>query len=78
MEDSNSSYWSRWFCVLKKDGKSLRIVHNLQPTRSAYRTPLCPLSQKPSPSHLLVMHAMDSWTYWFLSTNENWTRDQGT
>ena len=30
-EDSNSSYRSRWFCVLKKDGKSLRIVHDLQP-----------------------------------------------
>jgi hypothetical protein len=24
-EPSNSSYRSRWFCVLKKDGKSLRI-----------------------------------------------------
>jgi Integrase zinc binding domain/RNase H-like domain found in reverse transcriptase len=30
-EDSNSSYRSRWFCVLKKDGKSLRLVHDLQP-----------------------------------------------
>ena len=30
-EDSNSSYRSRWFCVLKKDGKALRIVHDLQP-----------------------------------------------
>ena len=30
-EPSNSSYRSRWFCVLKKDGKSLRIVHDLQP-----------------------------------------------
>jgi len=30
-ESSNSSYWSKWFCVLKKDGKSLRIVHDLQP-----------------------------------------------
>lgn len=29
-EPSNSGYRSRWFCVLKKDGKSLRIVHNLQ------------------------------------------------
>ena len=28
---SSSSYRSRWFCVLKKDGKSLRIVHDLQP-----------------------------------------------
>jgi len=29
-EPSNSFYWSRWFCVLKKDGKSLRLVHDLQ------------------------------------------------
>jgi len=30
-ERSNSSYQSKWFCVLKKDGKSLWIVHDLQP-----------------------------------------------
>lgn len=30
-EPSSSSYRSRWFCVPKKDGKSLRIVHDLQP-----------------------------------------------
>ncbi|KAJ2927298.1 hypothetical protein H1R20_g9797, partial [Candolleomyces eurysporus] len=30
-EPSSSSYRSRWFCVLKKDGKSLRIVHSLEP-----------------------------------------------
>ena len=30
-EPSNSSYQSQWFCVLKKDGKSLRIVHSLEP-----------------------------------------------
>ena len=30
-ERSNSSYQSKWFCILKKDGKSLRIIHNLQP-----------------------------------------------
>jgi len=30
-ERSNSSYWSKWFCILKKDGKSLQIVHDLQP-----------------------------------------------
>jgi hypothetical protein len=30
-EPSNSSYCSAWFCVLKKDGKSLRLVHDLQP-----------------------------------------------
>jgi hypothetical protein len=30
-EPSNSSYRSWWFCVVKKDGKSLRIVHSLEP-----------------------------------------------
>ena len=30
-EPSNSLYRSRWFCVLKKDGKSLRLVHSLEP-----------------------------------------------
>ncbi|KAJ8463434.1 hypothetical protein ONZ45_g17581 [Pleurotus djamor] len=30
-EPSSSSYRSGWFCVLKKDGKSLRIVHDLRP-----------------------------------------------
>jgi hypothetical protein len=29
-EPSNSSYQSRWFCVLKRDGKSLRIVQSLE------------------------------------------------
>jgi hypothetical protein len=29
-EESNSSYWSQWFCVLKNDGKALWLVHNLQ------------------------------------------------
>ena len=30
-EPSNASYRSHWFCVLKKDGHSLRIVHSLEP-----------------------------------------------
>ena len=34
-EESSSSYRSRWFCVLKKDGKSLRLVHDLQPLNAA-------------------------------------------
>lgn len=29
-EPSSSSYQSCWFCVLKKDGKSLQLVHDLQ------------------------------------------------
>jgi hypothetical protein len=28
-EPSNSSYRSRWFCVVKKDGTSLRLVHSV-------------------------------------------------
>ena len=30
-EPSNASYRSRWFTVAKKDGKSLRLVHSLEP-----------------------------------------------
>ena len=30
-EPSSSSYNSRWFCVYKKDGKSLCLVHSLEP-----------------------------------------------
>lgn len=30
-EPSNSSYRSRWFCVNKKGGINLRVVHDLQP-----------------------------------------------
>jgi hypothetical protein len=30
-EPSSSSYRSRWFCVLKRDGKTLRPVHSLEP-----------------------------------------------
>lgn len=30
-EPSSSSYNSWWFCVYKKDGKSLRLVHSLEP-----------------------------------------------
>jgi len=33
-EPSNSSYWSHWFCVLKKNRKSLQLVHELQPLNS--------------------------------------------
>ena len=30
-EPSSSSYNSRWFCVYKKDGKSLCLIHSLEP-----------------------------------------------
>jgi hypothetical protein len=30
-EPSNSSYCSRWFCIMKKDSKSLHSVHSLEP-----------------------------------------------
>ena len=42
-EPSNSSYRSRWFCVVKKDGKSLRLVHDLQPLNGvSVRDPAVP------------------------------------
>jgi len=30
-EPSTAAYRSRWFCIVKKDGKSLCLVHDLQP-----------------------------------------------
>ena len=30
-ERSNSSYRSRWFCIIKKDMTSLRLIHSLEP-----------------------------------------------
>jgi hypothetical protein len=30
-ERSNSSYHLRWFTIIKKDGKKLRIVHSFKP-----------------------------------------------
>ena len=30
-EPSTTAYWSHWFCVLKQDGKTLQLVHDLQP-----------------------------------------------
>ena len=42
-EPSNSSYRSRWFCVPKKDKKSLRLVHDLQPLNAVViRDPAVP------------------------------------
>lgn len=42
-EPSSSSYRSRWFCVVKKDGKSLRLVHDLQPLNGvSIRDPAVP------------------------------------
>ena len=32
-ERSNSAYQSKWFCILKKDGKSLGLIHDLQPLK---------------------------------------------
>jgi hypothetical protein len=30
-ELSNAAYCSRWFCVIKQDGSSLHVIHNLHP-----------------------------------------------
>ena len=48
-EPSNSSYRSRWFCVLKKDGKSLRLVHSLEPLN---RVTIQHVGVPPMPEHL--------------------------
>jgi len=49
---SNSSYHLRWFCVIKKDGKSLRIVHSLKPLNRVTITH----SGLPPAMEELVMH----------------------
>ena len=51
-EPSNSSYRSRWFCVLKKDGKSLRIVHSLEPLNAVT---IQQSGVTPTPEHLAEM-----------------------
>ena len=40
-EPSNSSYRSRWFIVLKKDGTSIRIVQSLEPLNAVTIAHLC-------------------------------------
>jgi hypothetical protein len=46
-EPSNSSYRSCWFCVVKKDGVSLRIVQSLEPLNAVtiQRSGVPPLSE---------------------------------
>ena len=52
-EPSNSSYRSRWFCVLKKDG-SLRLVHSLEPLN---RVTIQHAGVPPIPDHLAEQFA---------------------
>ena len=49
---SNSSYCLRWFCVIKKDGKSLHIVYSLEPLN---RVTIVHLGLPPATEEL-VMH----------------------
>ena len=51
-ELSNSSYCSKWFCVIKKNGKSLCIVHSLEPLN---RVTIAHLGLPPATEEL-VMH----------------------
>ena len=48
-EPSAAAYWLSWFCILKQDGKSLRLVHNLQPLNVVT---ICNLSMPPFIEHL--------------------------
>ena len=50
----NLSYQSRWFCVLKKDGKSLRLVHSLEPLN---RVTIQHSGVPPVPEHLAEQFA---------------------
>jgi hypothetical protein len=53
-ERSNSSYRSRWFCVLKKDGKTLRPVHALE---SLNKVTIQCSSVVPHPEHVAEQFA---------------------
>jgi hypothetical protein len=53
-ERSNSSYRSRWFCVYKKDGKSLRPVHALE---SLNRVSIQHSGVPPVPEHIVEQFA---------------------
>ena len=53
-EPSNSAYRSRWFCVLKKDGIHLRIVHSLEPLN---RITIKHSGVPPMPDHLAEQFA---------------------
>jgi hypothetical protein len=48
-EPSSAAYCSWWFCVVKKDGKSLWIVHDLQPLNGVF---ICDASMPPFVEHL--------------------------
>jgi hypothetical protein len=48
-EPSTTAYHSRWFCVIKKDGKLLRLVHDLQPLNVVT---ICDASVPPFVEHL--------------------------
>jgi hypothetical protein len=48
-EPSTATYQLRWFCIVKKDGKSLRLVHDLQPLNVVT---ICDASLLPFVGHL--------------------------
>jgi hypothetical protein len=48
-EPSTATYRLHWFCVVKKDGKSLRLVHDLQPLNAVT---ICDASLPPFVEHL--------------------------
>lgn len=54
LEPSNSSYRSPFFCVVKKDGTSLRLVHNLQ---AVNRITIQDNSVPPTPDSFAELHA---------------------
>jgi hypothetical protein len=47
---STAAYRSCWFCIVKKDGKSLRLVHDLQPLNAVT---ICDASVPPFIEHLV-------------------------
>ena len=53
-EPSTAAYRSRWFCILKQDGKSLHLVHDLQPLNA--------VTIRDSSTPLFVKHLAESFS----------------
>jgi len=79
---SNSSYRSIWFCIIKKDGKSLRIVYSLEPLN---RVTIAHLGLPPATEELAMHFAeraysgiLDLYVGYDKRVLEEWSRDLTT
>ena len=69
-EPSNSSYWFRWFWVVKKDGNSLRIVQSLEPLNQVIWE--CHHLQNSWQNNLLVVPEIVCWIFMSDMMSKHW------